>query len=463
MNPNTVSFWHETVDLTQPRPALAGPVDVDVAIIGGGFCGLSTALYLKRAQPGLRVAVLEQRVCGYGASGRNGGFAMTLFGLTMEILKLRFGATAVREAQDFMEAAVDHVGTLVREEGVECDYHHGGLLTVATSKGGARRLQNETRLANRLGIAGIHYLSAEETRRRVNSATYLGARVEDNCATLNPAKLSRELLRLAEAAGAEIYEETPVTAVRVGPPGGPVLLRTPRGRVRARKLLFATNAYGIQFPQLRAKQVPVGTYIVLTEPLTPAQLGPIGWANREGIEDSPNFVHYYRLTADNRLLMGGGDVTVPTGTDLPPDHAPGIFRHLEEHLKLTFPSLRDATITHRWGGPVSVTVDMAPAFGWLGRDDRRVAYALGCVGHGVAMMSYSGHLLRDLLLERKTALTDLFFVNRTTIPWPPEPLRMVAGAAIHGYMYLEDGATRRQVAQNAGGAGSGQVVGAPVS
>jgi glycine/D-amino acid oxidase-like deaminating enzyme len=450
VNIHTISYWHETVDLSAPRPALSGTVDADVAIIGGGYCGLSTAWYLKRAQPGLRVVVLEREVCGYGASGRNGGFAMTLFGLTMELVKRRFGSAAVREAQDFMDAAVDHLGTLVREHGVACDYHRGGLLTVATTPGGARRLQRETRLAIRLGIPGIHYLDAAETRRRVDSPTYLGGRLEANAALINPARLARELLRLAEDAGAVIYEETPVTRVRPGPPGSPVLVHTAQGRVRARKVLFATNAYGSAFPQLRPLQVPVGTYIVLTEPLTPEQLAPIGWANGEGVEDSPNFVHYYRLTADNRLLMGGGDVTFRFGATLPSDNEPRIFNQLVTHLRQTFPSLRNAAITHAWGGPVSVTLDMAPAFGWLGAD-RRIAYALGCVGHGVALMTYSGQLLRDLLLEQPTSLTELFFVNRRTLPWPPEPLRYLAEAALHGYMYLEDGGARRRVARVATG------------
>lgn len=447
MSRQLVGYWHETVDLSNPNPALDGTIEADVAVIGGGYAGLSTAYELKQAQPGLHVSVLESEVCGYGASGRNGGFAMTLFGLTMELVKLRFGREAVREAQNFMQDAVANVGRLVREHGIDCDFEYNGLLTVATSPGGARRLQREVALANSLGFHEIEYLDAAETRRRVNSATYLGARFEACCAILNPARLARGLKQVAEQAGATIYEQTPVTLVRSRDADGRVVVETPRGQVIARKVVFATNAYAAAFPQLARKQVPVGTYIVLTEPLSAEQLGPIGWEGREGIEDSPNLVHYYRLTADNRLLMGGGDVTFKYNSTLPDDEAPGIFRDLEEHMTLTFPSLKGARITHRWGGPVSVPLDMAPAFGYLG-GDRRFCYALGCTGHGVALMTYAGAILRDLVLEQRSAFTDLFFVNRLTIPWPPEPIRFAAGQLIRGYMRLEDAFTRRAVRRN---------------
>lgn len=447
MPAHPVSFWHEIVAPSQPSPPLSGTVQADVAIIGGGYAGLSTAFELKRAQPGLQVVLLEADVCGYGASGRNGGFAMTLFGLTMELLKLRFGRGAVREAQAFMDEAVDNVGRLVAEHGIDCDYERNGLMTVATSPGSARRLQREAALANSLGFHEIHYLDAVETRRRVNSATYLGARIEENCALINPASFAVGLKSLAERAGAVIYEETPVTVVRTPERHRPIAVETALGQVLTHKVVFATNAYTRAFPQLASRQVPVGTYIVLTEPLSPEQLAPIGWQGREGIEDAPNLVHYYRLTADNRLLMGGGDVTFKRGGKLPNDYEPRVFRELEEHLVLTFPSLQSARITHRWGGPVSVPVDMAPAFGYLG-EDRRASYALGCVGHGVAMMSYAGNILRDLVLERRSPFTELFFVNRRTIPWPAEPILFPAARMIRGYMRIEDSLTRRAVRKN---------------
>lgn len=428
------SYWLEVAGPYTESPPLEASIEVDVAIVGGGYSGLSAAFYLKQAEPGLRVALLEQEVIGYGASGRNAGFAMTLFGLTMETTKLRFGEAAVREAQQYMDRAVEHVGELVRTHGLQCDYERTGLLTVAISEAGKRRLMREVELANRLGFNTIRWIEADAVRSLVNSPTYLGARVEDNCALINPAKLAWELKRLCLAAGVEVYERTPVQSVQSG---RRVALVTPRGVVNADKAILATNAYSVAFPPIRRKQAAVYTYIVLTEPLSAEQLAAIGWQGRQGIEDGRNLVHYYRLTPDNRLLMGGGDVEVFRGGGLGEDQHAAIRAALQEHVRRTFPSLRDVRFTHHWGGPVSVPFDMAPAVGYADRD-RRLIYALGCVGHGVSLTLMNGVILRDLALERRSQWTDLFFVNRRTIPWPGEPIFTPLARAIRGGMRWDD-------------------------
>jgi glycine/D-amino acid oxidase-like deaminating enzyme len=175
---------------------------------------------------------------------------------------------------------------------------------------------------------------------------------------------------------------------------------------------------------------------VLTEPLAEERIDAIGWRGREGLEDARNLVHYYRLTTDNRLLMGGRDVSIRYGSDMDGDLNDQVFADLERDVVQTFPSLEGAAITHRWGGPVSVTLDMAPALGLLG--DERVVYSLGCMGHGVSMTHLNGATVADLILGRKTDLTGVFFVNRRTLPWPPEPIRTLAARAIRGYMRWED-------------------------
>ncbi|MCS6844844.1 MAG: FAD-binding oxidoreductase [Caldilineales bacterium] len=428
------SYWLEVAGPYTESPPLETSIEVDVAVVGGGYSGLSAAFYLKQAEPGLRVALLEQEVIGYGASGRNAGFAMTLFGLTMETTKLRFGEAAVREAQQYMDRAVEHVGELVRTHGLQCDYERTGLITVAISEAGKRRLMREVELANRLGFSAIRWIEQDAVRSLVNSPTYLGARVEDNCALVNPAKLAWEMKRLCLAAGVEVYERTPVQSVQSG---RRVALVTPRGVVNADKAILATNAYSIAFPQVRRKQVAVYTYIVLTEPLSPEQLAPIGWQGRQGIEDGRNLVHYYRLTPDNRLLMGGGDVEFFRGGGLGQDQHAAIRAALEDHVRRTFPSLRDVRFTHHWGGPVSVPFDMAPAVGYAD-GDHRLIYALGCVGHGVSLALMNGVILRDLALERRSQWTDLFFVNRRTIPWPGEPIFTPLARAIRGGMRWDD-------------------------
>jgi len=176
--------------------------------------------------------------------------------------------------------------------------------------------------------------------------------------------------------------------------------------------------------------------MVITEPLTREQLDSIGWRNRSGLEDSRNLVHYLRLTIDNRLAIGGSDVTISYGRDMDRDLSETTFRQLEQDTVTLFPGLKGIKFVYRWGGPVSVPVDMAPAIGQVG--DARAWYSLGCVGHGVAPTHLNGQTLADLLLERQTDLTSIWFVRRRAIPWPPEPLRWAASRAILGYMHAED-------------------------
>jgi glycine/D-amino acid oxidase-like deaminating enzyme len=343
---------------------LRGDIDVDVAIVGGGFTGLSSAYHIKKAEPNLKVALLESEVIGFGASGRNGGFNMTLFGLTLSIMALRFGKQKAREAHHYMERAVDYLRDLVAELGIDCDYEHPGFLRVATSEKYKKRILHEIELAGKLGLEGIEWLDEAQTREQVQSPMYLGAWWEPRCGILNPAKLSWGWADVIRPMGVEVYENSPVAEI------------------------------------------------------------------------ARNLVHYYRLTADNRLVMGGRDVSLGYGEDMEKDLNPVTFEGLKDDVREIFPTLKEIQFTHEWGGPVSVPLDMAPAIGFAG--DKNVVYSLGTVGHGVSMTQLNGRTIADLILERKTDLTDVFFVNRRTIPWPPEPLRNLAIKAIRGYMQWED-------------------------
>jgi glycine/D-amino acid oxidase-like deaminating enzyme len=261
---------------------------VDVAIVGGGFAGLSTAYFLRQAAPSLRVAVLEAGVVGYGASGRNAGFAMTIFGLSLPVMVARFGRRRAMEAYRFMAGAVDHLQALVAEHGIACDLEANGFLRVATSRTHLARLRHEHSLAQQMGIEDLEFLDASAVRQQVDSPLYLGVLAERRCALVNPARLTRGLKRIAHSAGAEIYEGTPVRALHRG---GRLRLDTPAGAVEAEKVVLATNAFSARFGFLRSKQVPIFTHIVLTEPLDQAQLAPIGWRRRQGVEDAPNLFH----------------------------------------------------------------------------------------------------------------------------------------------------------------------------
>jgi len=426
------SFWLESGDYIENEP-LKEHINTDIAIIGGGFTGLTTAYFLKKYEPSINVALLESEVIGFGASGRNGGFSMTLFGLDLGITVLRFGKQKALEAHRYMEQSVDLVQQLVKQHNIDSDYEHPGFLRVATSDKHVKKLKKEIELAHKLGITGIEWLDEKETKEQVNSPIYKGAWWEPKCGLLNPAKQARGLKKIIEEKGVKVYEKSPVIEITRE---RKFLLKTPTGSVKSEKMVFATNAYSHLIPQLKRKQCPVFTYIVLTEPLNENHFNEIGWKNRQGIEDSRNLVHYYRLTKDNRLLMGGRDITIPFGSDMNKDYNEKIFKQLEDDIVKTFPSLKGIKITHRWGGPVSVTLDLAPVIGFLG--DKNAIYSIGCIGHGVSLTHMNGWTIAELLLEKETERTNIFFVNRKVIPFPPEPLRILVSSTIKGCLRLAD-------------------------
>jgi len=427
------SFWMATT-AHHENPPLEGTVKVDVAILGGGFSGLSSAYHIKQADPGADVAVLEAQVTGYGASGRSGGFSMTLFGLSLATTYLLHGESRTREAFQYMVDAVEYVGRLVREHNLQCDYQRSGFLRVATSPSQVRTIQHELDLAAKIGLPGVEWWERERVQEAVHSERFLGGWWEPRCALLHPAKFVGELKRIAEKAGAAIYERSPVQEIRRNAHG--FRLKTPYGEVHATKVVFATNAWSHLFPWLRRKQVPVWTYQVATEPLSPEEWASIGWAQKMGIEDARNLIHYFRPSPDGRILMGGGRVVLSFGRNMEKDSDAPTFRHLEGFLTTLFPQLKGVRIAYRWGGPVSVTLDMVPAVGML--QDQRVVYTLGCIGHGVSLMPSNGRIVADLVLERKTPLTDLWFVNRKVLPVPGEPLRFLLTRAIRGFFTLQD-------------------------
>jgi glycine/D-amino acid oxidase-like deaminating enzyme len=231
-------------------------------------------------------------------------------------------------------------------------------------------------------------------------------------------------------------------------------LLTPHGSVTAAKLVYASNAYSHQFAGLDRMQAPAFTYMIATEPLSQEQLGPIGWAGQQGLEDARNLIHYYRLTPDRRIVMGGGPVGLGRGGDLDHDSDENAWRHLEEHIRWLWPHLSGVTVTHRWGGAFSVTMDLTPALGYLG-EERTAVYGLGCIGHGVAMSYVNGDVLADLLLQGGDgeAASKCPFVNRRVIRWPPEPAATAAKYAIRGYLRAEDAFHERVLTRRHGALG----------
>ena len=427
-------FWKVGREARRPNPPLRGNIRTDVLIIGGGYTGLSTAYHLKSAEPALDVAVLESESIGYGASGRNGGFVMTLFGASVALMKLLHGARRVREANDYMERAIDELDALVKRHAIDCDWQRTGFLRVATTAAYEGRIREEMELLQSLGIHGLEWVDKAWLDARVRAPGFRAACWEPGCGSLNPIKWVDGIARIAKEAGAAIYERSP--AIEIRRQGEGYLVTTPGGTVRTKKLVYATNGYTHQIPGMRLRQTPAFAYIVVTEPLTPEQLAKVGWQGREAIEDGRNFMHFYRLTPDNRILAGGGPGLVPFAGNMNHDNYPKAFEHLERFIGETFPDLGPVRIAHRWGGAFSATADFTPVIGTL--DKGRAAYSIGCTGHGVAMTHMNGQVLRDLVLEKKTELSEQWFVNRWAMPMPPEPIRWGVIKTVMAAMTLDD-------------------------
>lgn len=412
-------WWLETVQRA-PRPPLRGDLDVDVAIIGGGFTGLWTAYHLLSEDAACRVALLEREEIAYGASGRNGGFAMTLLDMSLAHLRRNHGDDAARAAHDAVAASVDEIGDTIARHAIDCEWVKGGLLVVATNRGQLARVEADLTTAEALGLEGFRRLSAAEVRAEVDSPTYLGALEETHCGVCNPARLAAGLADVVASMGAHVFETTDVRDIVA--PGDRMVLVTPGGSVRAEQLVLATNAWAVGTPWFRRLVVPLYTYVVLTEPIPEARWETIGWARRQGIEDKRNYVHYYRRTADGRVLWGGGDGIVHFGRRIRPayDRHDRIMGELVRTFHATFPQFADVRITHHWGGPVAMTVTFLPLFGTL--PGGRIHYGLGYNGHGVAPSHTGGKILRDKVLGRPSDLTRLCFVDRPELRFPPEPL-----------------------------------------
>ena len=435
------SLWLDGLadDPLVPRPALPGLLEVDVAIVGAGYTGLWTAYYLRRADPGLRVAVLEREVAGFGASGRNGGWCSAFIAMDREQLARRAGRGAAIALQRAMFDTVDEVGRVAEREGIDCHYVKGGALQVAASPVQLARLEAGLRHARAWGMGpeDQRLLERDEVERRIRVAGVLAAGFTPHCAAVDPARLARGLAVAVERLGVPVYEATPVTAIRPG------RADTPHGPVRAEVVVRATEGYGTALPGLRRSLLPLYSLMVATEPLPAAAWQEIGWSGGETMAAGGHLFTYAQRTRDGRIAFGGRGAPYHFGSRIRPayDRDQGVHRRLETTLAELLPAAAGARITHRWGGPLAIPRDWTASVGL----DRAtgLAWAGGYVGDGVGTANLAGRTLADLVAGTDTDLTRLPWVQHRSRPWEPEPLRWLGVNAIRVLAGSADAAERR--------------------
>ena len=429
-------WWQALGGPPQRRPALAGPLEADVAIVGAGFTGLWTALYLARADPALRICVLEAEFAGFGASGRNGGWVMGSFSGPARAYAARSGAGAVAALHREMFATVKEIERIVGELGIDAGLQRTGQLTVAIGAAQAARLEGHLADQRALGIGGddLALLDAKALSRRVRIAGALGASFSPHVARVQPARLVAGLARAAEQHGVAIYEDTPVEALEPG------LARTRHGDVRARWVVRATEGYTASLAGERRTLVPMNSSMIATEPLGDDVWDAIGWDGRELIGDDANVYIYMQRTEDDRIAIGGRGVPYRFGsrTDGDGDTARSTIEALGAKLAAMFPALAPVPVEHAWSGVLGVPRDWCISV----QADRAtgIASAGGYVGEGVAASNLAGRTLTDLVLERDSALTRLPWVGRRARRWEPEPLRWAMIRAVYGLYRRADAA-----------------------
>ncbi|QEU91490.1 NAD(P)/FAD-dependent oxidoreductase [Streptomyces kanamyceticus] len=415
-----VSFWLDDPGRPTPEPALTGDDRCDLLVVGGGYSGLWTALIAKERDPRREVVLVEGREAGWAASGRNGGFCAA--SLTHGISNgLSRWPGEIEKLEELGARNLDEIEAAVKRYSIDCDFERTGEIDVATAPHQLAELREMyAEMAEHGLAAGSELLDADALREQVDSPTFLGGLWDrDGVAMLHPAKLAWGLKRACLEKGVRVYEHTP--ALQLASSGAGMAIRTPYGRVFARQVALATNIFPSLVKRLRSYTVPVYDYALMTEPLTEDQLASIGWKNRQGLGDSANQFHYFRLSADNRILWGGYDAIYPFGGKVRAeyDDRPETYAKLAGHFFTCFPQLEGVRFTHAWGGAIDTCSRFSAFFGTAHKG--RVAYAAGYTGLGVGATRFGADVMLDLLSGERTERTDLEMVRTKPLPFPPEP------------------------------------------
>jgi glycine/D-amino acid oxidase-like deaminating enzyme len=412
-------YWQDTIAPSTTASALAGSLTCDLAIVGGGFTGLWTAVLARRRWPTLNIAIIEARRCGGEASGRNGGFCAPSISHGVSNALKRWP----QEAEKLIRLGrqnLDELAADLQHFGMQVEFEREGKLNLASQPWQIDGLRSMQRNYARFGIE-CEWLEGSELATRLDSPSYGAGLFEPNYALLNPAKMAAELRRVCLEQGIRLFEQSPVLALQNSPDR--LRLRTAGGEMDAGQVALATNIAPPLLGHLASSVIPVYDYTLVTEPLRDAQLALIGWNGRYGIADSGNQFHYLRKTADNRILWGGYDAIYHFGgrRDEALTQRPQSFNRLAEQFHQTFAPLRNVRFSHAWGGVIDTSARTTMFTGC--EMQGRVAYAMGFTGQGVSASRFAALNMLDLLAGERTERTSLMMTSRAPFRFPPEPLR----------------------------------------
>jgi glycine/D-amino acid oxidase-like deaminating enzyme len=425
------NYWFKAAKLEDEKinEPLRGSHSSDVVIIGGGYTGLSSAYNIHKKFPEKKIVLLEGACCGYGASGRNGGF------LVVSDLLNDFEIQDSQLLQDHIDVSfygLKQIKQVIADHGVDCDLQENGMLYVAFSENQVKSLESYHNNLKSIGLKSS-FLQGDDVEAEIKSPRVIAAQVTHHGAVINPAKLARGMKRVVEELGVEVRERSVVTRIT---PGRVNVVDTELGEIRAPILVLGLNAYGHKLGLFKNRIVPVCTFIVATEPLTSDQWESIGWQNRQGLSDARVAFNYSVPTVDGRIVIGGSDGVYYPYDNLSSGNEKTVTRKIEKDLFTTFPQLEGLKIEHAWGGTTVITVDRTPSVGLLEEFDN--IYYGGGYDEGVPTAQTAGRIIAELMAGGSNMFTKHYIVNRKVPYAGPLPLRSFFIKTYRSYLSRSD-------------------------
>jgi len=438
-------YWVDDADEPDANPMCVRDERADLCVVGGGYTGLWTAILAKERNPARDVVLIDAHEVGSAASGRNGGFMDSSLTHGIGNAQARF-PKEVSLLEDLGLENLNQIEAAIKRYKIDCDYERNGVIEIASTRHSPNYLEELRDDYEQLVKIGhqVEWLNQEQVQAKVASPIFTGGMWrKDTAALVDPARLVWGLKDAATSLGVRIYEDTRATGLDYSSNG--VVVNTPLADIKAGHVVLATNAFKPLLRRMRNYIAPVYDYCLVTEPLNAQQLAAVGWKQRQGLSDISNQFHYYRLTADNRILWGGYDAVYFFGgkmsTDL--ESRPETWAMLSQHFFETFPQLEGIRFSHAWGGAIDTCSRYSVFWGTAMRD--RVAYAIGYTGLGVASSRFGAEVALDLLDGRKTEATATKFVRSKPTPFPPEPFRFIGIQATRWSLKREDHSGKRNL------------------